>query len=370
MIKNLDTIIDNNRNFFFLFNLGSNVFYWVFSLGIFYLINLTHSESIEIVTPESNTVTKKPTNPPYVGSDNDNDSKNNNANNKNKTIDWNSNDSYINAYLELKRKIPARRKNDDGGGGGDGDDLSTSPTTPKTSSLSSPYNTVIRSSYLPENKYPSITQQQHQHQQQQQEYWTQVRPSYQNLYPVYGPVNHQHHHPHPIQHHYTHHEDVLPHSSSSSWHNKPYSSGAGGLSLLLPFLPKKISMKLIFKILLKLILFKMFVKFVAVVCLLLFIPLLESKKSMGGGGGGGNNTDDEMKKIEKIDYITNIIWNSIEKKKKHYGNETTAATGTATTTTKPEPTEEEIEQDKLEAEELQEIKKIADVIDMEPNLPG
>ncbi|EEB13173.1 hypothetical protein Phum_PHUM227510 [Pediculus humanus corporis] len=91
---------------------------------------------------------------------------------------------------------------------------------------------------------------------------------------------------------------------------------------------------------------------------------------MGGGGGGGSNTDDEMKKIEKIDYITNIIWNSIEKKKKHYGNETTAATGTATTTTKPEPTEEEIEQDKLEAEELQEIKKIADVIDMEPNLPG
>lgn len=44
------------------------------------------------------------------------------------------------------------------------------------------------------------------------------------------------------------------------------------------------------KILLKLVIFKMIVKFIAVICLLLFIPKLEFKKK---GNKPGSNSDDD-----------------------------------------------------------------------------
>lgn len=47
------------------------------------------------------------------------------------------------------------------------------------------------------------------------------------------------------------------------------------------------------KILLKLVIFKMIVKFIAVICLLLFIPKLEIKKGNKGNNMEGSNDDED-----------------------------------------------------------------------------
>ncbi|XP_047110233.1 uncharacterized protein LOC124786607 [Schistocerca piceifrons] len=106
--------------------------------------------------------------------------------------------------------------------------------------------------------------------------------------PVYGPPHlpnggpypapvrpplHDHHH-----HHHDHH-DLSP---------APYAAP----DHFFPPIPFDIS--LLFKIILKVVIFKLIVKFIAVICLLLFLPALEIyKKGMGMvGGGAGNSSGD------------------------------------------------------------------------------
>lgn len=228
---------------------------------------------------------------------------------KRKPVLWATNDSYIQAYLELHRKSPAKRNDQN-----DQNDPSDNS-----------YNTVIRSSVFPEHKYPSLTNQEH---------WIQPQP-HQSTFPTYG------------SYHYHHYEEI----PSTSWHGKPYSSPSLGL---LDILPKKLSLKLLFKIILKLVLFKMIVKFIAVICLLLFIPVLKSKGSQSHGG----HDDDEMRKLQHLDEVSNIIWNSISGKEEVYGDVNDEKE-------EEEKPEEDVEDYEEEEEELKDMKKIVEKADKE-----
>jgi hypothetical protein len=66
---------------------------------------------------------------------------------------------------------------------------------------------------------------------------------------------------------------------------------------------KKIDLVLMSKALLKLIIFKKIIKFIAVICLLMFIPVLKKKFEESAGGSGN---EDEERKSKLLDSYCKI----------------------------------------------------------------
>ncbi|KAK6639607.1 hypothetical protein RUM43_007880 [Polyplax serrata] len=275
---------------------------WFVAFTCLVTVEITTATSVEIVTPVGFTTTEKEVTTTTEAPKTTTTSKPKHVKSpppKSNSFDWPSNDSYIQAYMGLHRRRPSKRN--DGYGPPDAS-----------------YNTVIRSSVMPDSRYPSLTL-------TNQEEWAQSRPqsylppSY--SFPTYRPY------------------EGSP--SMSQWQGKPYSSPP--TSDLFGLIPKKLSLKLIFKIILKLVLFKMIVKFIAVICLLLFLPALKSKESHRGNSAG----DDEFRKTQHLNDVTGFIWNSIQDWT--YGQQQ--------------------DDDEEEEDELETIKKIADLADMEPPTP-
>uniref|UniRef100_A0A182JB04 Uncharacterized protein n=1 Tax=Anopheles atroparvus TaxID=41427 RepID=A0A182JB04_ANOAO len=85
-----------------------------------------------------------------------------------------------------------------------------------------------------------------------------------------------------------------PHGPVS--HGMPYFSPENWLLSKLKF---KFDLFTVAKILLKLVIFKKIVKFIALLCLLFFIPTL---KPSGGGGGGGSHSDESSEEERRRSY--------------------------------------------------------------------
>ncbi|XP_076165735.1 uncharacterized protein LOC143145851 isoform X2 [Ptiloglossa arizonensis] len=106
------------------------------------------------------------------------------------------------------------------------------------------------------------------------------------------------------------------------------------------------------KILLKLVIFKMIVKFIAVICLLLFIPKLEIKKKKGSMNN--DNDDDEGRNLlqadslfsARLDALTAIVSNAVDKYQR--SNERTRDQGTSDHPTRAAPSYQEPWQDYIQ----------------------
>ncbi|KAK4883706.1 hypothetical protein RN001_007025 [Aquatica leii] len=95
------------------------------------------------------------------------------------------------------------------------------------------------------------------------------------------------------------------------------------LTSIIDKIKSKLEVLTILKLLLKLVLFKKFVSFVGIICLLLFIPWLKDSKYGQHHGGGDDNGDDDDAAMRRIknghlddDHLNNItvyIFEAIEK---------------------------------------------------------
>ncbi|XP_058467945.1 uncharacterized protein LOC131440566 isoform X2 [Malaya genurostris] len=112
-------------------------------------------------------------------------------------------------------------------------------------------------------------------------YGTPPKAAYGPPKPVYGP-------PQPVYGTLAPASNGMPYLSPESW--------------LLSKLKLKFSWFTLAKILLKLVIFKKIVKFIALLCLLFFIPTLKPSESDGDHSGGDNNGDDYRRRSYSLRY--------------------------------------------------------------------
>lgn len=82
------------------------------------------------------------------------------------------------------------------------------------------------------------------------------------------------------------------------------------MSALQNLMPKGIDLEMVFKLLLKFVLFKMIVKFIAVTCLLLAYPLFQSKNKEDDAM---DEDEEKRRQFEVINDLTTLVWDSVFK---------------------------------------------------------
>ncbi|XP_069687080.1 uncharacterized protein [Periplaneta americana] len=151
-------------------------------------------------------------------------------------------------------------------------------------------------------------------------------PEFQNVY---------HEPPKVVYTHFPHHEPPIPHFYDSSSdpsgssgpsgpsapstygtplppvYGAPYSAPDSGLKGL----PLALNFATLCKILLKILIFKMIVKFIAVICVLLFLPKLDSGSSSSEGDGKllFSNRDIQSVPDDQLNSLTHNVLQSIDK---------------------------------------------------------